>query len=60
MPFHPLAREIGLVLALKLLALVALYWLFFSPAHQTRVDADRAAAQLLTPATLSEKEGPRP
>ncbi len=57
MPFHPLAREIGLVLALKLVALAALYWLFFASAHQVPVDAERAAARLLA---TSEKEGPRP
>jgi hypothetical protein len=60
MPLHPLAREIGLVLALKLVALAVLYWLFFAPAHQVSVDADRAAAQLFAPAGHNEKEGSHP
>ena len=35
MPFrHPLAREIVVVLAVKVVALAALYLVFFGPAHR--------------------------
>ncbi len=34
---HPLRREIGAALVVKLLALVAIYVAFFSPAHKTIV-----------------------
>jgi len=41
-----LRREIALLLALKLLALTALWWLFFSPIHRTSVDAVSAGRRL--------------
>jgi hypothetical protein len=34
---HPLAREIAVVLVVKVLALAALYFAFFSPAHRPEV-----------------------
>lgn len=37
MRMTPLAREIGVALIVKLMALIALYVLFFSPAHRVRV-----------------------
>jgi uncharacterized protein (DUF58 family) len=44
MRMTPLGREIGVALVVKLMALVALYVLFFSPAHRVRV----------TPAEMAE------
>ena len=41
-----LSRELTGVIALKLVALALLWWLFFSPAHRTRVDADAAGRRL--------------
>jgi hypothetical protein len=35
-----LSRELAGLIALKLVALALLWWLFFSPAHRTAVDAD--------------------
>ena len=37
-----LGREVAGLVALKLVALALLWWLFFSPAHRTLVDADAA------------------
>jgi hypothetical protein len=37
-----LRRELAGLIALKLVALALLWWLFFSPAHHTVVDADAA------------------
>jgi hypothetical protein len=41
---RPLGREIAIALAFKLMALVALYVLFFGPAHRIKV----------TPAEMAE------
>ena len=41
-----LSRELAGIIALKLAALALLWWLFFSPAHRTVVDADAAGRQL--------------
>ena len=41
-----LAREISLVLALKILALVVIWWTFFSPANRVEVHADAMADKL--------------
>lgn len=41
---HPLAREIGAVLVVKLVALICIYLAFFGPSHKTKV----------TPATISQ------
>jgi len=41
-----LGRELAALIALKLVALVLLWWLFFSPAHRTVVDADGAGRRL--------------
>lgn len=49
MPKHPLAREIGVVLVFKLMALIALYALFFSPAHRTKVTPAEMANMLSSP-----------
>jgi type II secretory pathway component PulM len=51
-----LSREVAGLIALKLAALALLWWLFFSPAHRTLVDADAAGRRLGMPqaATLNE------
>ena len=41
-----LSRELAGLIALKLVALALLWWLFFSPAHRTVVDADAAGRRL--------------
>jgi len=41
-----LSRELTGLIALKLVALALLWWLFFSPAHRTTVDADAAGRRL--------------
>ncbi len=42
-----LTREIALVLAVKLAALLILYFLFFGPSHKLRPDASSMAQHLL-------------
>jgi type II secretory pathway component PulM len=44
-----LRREMAALIALKLVALALLWWLFFSPAHRTVVDADAAGRRLGVP-----------
>ena len=41
-----LSGEVAGLIALKLVALALLWWLFFSPAHRTVVDADAAGRRL--------------
>jgi len=41
-----LSLELTGLIALKLVALALLWWLFFSPAHRTTVDADAAGRRL--------------
>ena len=41
-----LSRELAGLIALKLVALALLWWLFFSPTHRTRVDADSTSQRL--------------
>ena len=42
-----LVRNVAWALAAKLVALTALYFLFFGPAHQPQVNPSAIAAQLL-------------
>jgi hypothetical protein len=44
-----LSREVAGLIVLKLAALALLWWLFFSPAHRTVVDADAAGRRLGVP-----------
>jgi len=39
-------RELTVLMALKVAALVLLWWLFFSPAHRVVVDAEATADRL--------------
>jgi hypothetical protein len=41
------STEIAALLSVKLLALMVLYFLFFSPGHQVRVDPATARSHLL-------------
>ena len=41
-----LSHELVALIALKFAALILLWWLFFSPAHRTVVDADGAGRRL--------------
>jgi hypothetical protein len=50
-----LAGEIAVVLAVKLMALAALYLAFFGPSHRVAVTAERTAAVLLAGAGNEEQ-----
>ncbi len=41
-----LSRELVGLIAIKFAALILLWWLFFSPAHRTSVDAANAGQRL--------------
>jgi hypothetical protein len=43
---HSLSRKMTLILVIKLIALVAIYGLFFSGDHKIKVDAQRVQLQL--------------
>jgi len=45
---HPLARHIAAILALKCVALVALYLAFFAPVHRPAADSAAVAAAILS------------
>jgi hypothetical protein len=47
-------REIALALAVKAAALIALYLLFFAPAHQLPASGEATASHLLAPAARPE------
>ena len=47
MPRLGRSAEIAALLGLKLVALTVLYFLFFSPSHQVRVDPSTARSHLL-------------
>ena len=57
-----LSRELTGLIALKLVALALLWWLFFSPAHRTKVDADAAGRRFgvtqTAPPTEAAPRGP--
>jgi hypothetical protein len=53
-----LSRELTALIAIKLVALVLLWWLFFSPAHHTTVDADAAGRRLGVAAAAATSEAP--
>jgi hypothetical protein len=36
-----LRRKVAVILVIKLIALMGIYWLFFSPAHRVKVDPDQ-------------------
>ena len=52
-----LAREIGVALAFKALALVALYFLFFDRAHKVVVTPAKMAAYLAAQPTALQRQG---
>ncbi len=49
---HSLGREIAWVLAFKMVALTALYFVFFGPTHRPPVTPDQIAAALGEPASI--------
>ena len=51
-----LSRELTGLIAIKLVALALLWWLFFSPAHRTTVDADAAGRRLGLAAAAASTE----
>jgi len=44
---HPLAREIAVVLAIKLVALTALYFVFFGPDHRPDLTPESVGRAIL-------------
>jgi hypothetical protein len=49
-----LRRELAWLMTLKVAALALLWWLFFSPSHQSPVDGAAASRRfVLTPAAVS-------
>ena len=48
------------LITLKLVALALLWWLFFSPAHRTVVDADAAGRRLGVPQAAARTEAAPP
>lgn len=44
-----LALDVAVILAVKLVLLVTLWWLFFSPTHRVEVVPARVGDQLLSP-----------
>ena len=54
---HPLAREIGLTLIFKVLALVLMFAFFFSPSDRVSVD-DRSMERTLTTAPPGAERAP--
>jgi len=47
---HRLAREVALLVTLKLLLLSGLYFAFFSPVHRVQIGDAQVAARLLSAA----------
>jgi hypothetical protein len=45
---HRLGRELGVLIALKIVALTMLFFLFFGPADQPKVDAAATARAILS------------
>ncbi len=43
-----LSRKMALILAIKLVALLAIYWLFFSPSHRVKVDPVRVQSRFFS------------
>lgn len=54
---HPLAREIAFWLGVKIVALAALFLLFFGPAQRPTMTAESVATQLLAPAPAARQPG---
>jgi len=50
--------ELVVLIAIKFVALALLWWLFFSPAHRTVVDADSASHRLGMAGTSASKPLP--
>lgn len=55
---HPLAREIVVVLAIKVVALTALYLVFFSPAHRPDLTPESMERAILGTLPASEADKP--
>jgi hypothetical protein len=48
-PDHPLARKISVVTAIKLIGLLAIWWLFFSGPGERSLTPDRVGNAILHP-----------
>lgn len=57
---HPLAREIAVVLVVKVLALAALYIAFFGPHHRPEVTPQTMERAILGAASAVVPPGPSP
>ncbi len=56
---HPLAREIAVVLALKVVALAALYVLFFGPSHRPDLTPEAVGDAVFGPVPAAETRSDR-
>jgi hypothetical protein len=54
---HPLAREISLAIAIKLLVIAAIFYAFFD-GHALHPDADAVAKQLANPDQPTQSQPP--
>jgi hypothetical protein len=54
MPTHPLVREITILLCIKVVALLALFFAFFGPQHRQTIDDDAVARSLLSKPAQTE------
>ena len=56
---RPLARELSLLILIKALALILLFFLFFGPSQRPHIDADAAARNLLSDGTTPKEAAPQ-
>ncbi|MDZ4866398.1 MAG: phosphoglycerate mutase [Alphaproteobacteria bacterium] len=54
MPTHPLVREIAILLCIKVVALLLLFFAFFGPQHRQTIDDDAVARSLLSKPAQTE------
>jgi hypothetical protein len=55
---HPLAREIAILICIKVIALAVLFFAFFGPQHRQAVDDDAVARALLSNAPQQTETKP--
>ena len=58
-PGHPLVREIAVVLALKVVALAALYFLFFGPSQRPDLTPEAVGDAVFGPVPTAETRSDR-
>lgn len=53
-PDHPLARKIAIVTAIKLIGLLAIWWLFFSGTGEHDLTPDQVGNAILRPLNITQ------